>query len=102
MQIRTVDRAQVSAWASAANITGKDIGEVMDRAGVLLTPQRLCAIRAMVINEIAQGLENTPTAALLKERGYKPGDLPATDFQAVLATTLRDMANVEYERSRKK
>jgi hypothetical protein len=102
VQIRTVKPSDVTEWGHKATVMGKDIGEVMDRAGVLLTPQRLCAIRASVINQIAQGLEDTPTAALLKGRGYKPGDLPATDFQAVLATTLRDMANVEYERSRKK
>lgn len=102
MQIRTVQPSDVTEWGRKAAVAGKDIGEVMNRAGVLLTPQRLAAIRAMVINEIAQGLEGTPTAALLKERGYRVGDLSVTDFQTVVAMTLRDLASAEYERSRRK
>lgn len=95
MQIRTVSREDVAGWASTSRARSKDIGEVLDRAGVLLTPERLATIRAIVMNQIAQGLEDTPTSQIV-------GDAKTlTDFQTKLASTLRLMANSEIERIKK-
>lgn len=92
MQVRTVSRVQASAWARQSRAQGKDIGEIMDRAGVLLTPERLRAIRAIVINQIAQTLEETPAHQLAGTT-----NLNVPDFQAHLARSLRELANKEEQ-----
>ena len=96
MQIRTVDREQVSEWAKTSRAKGKDIGEVLDRAGVLLTPERLAAVRAICLEQIAQILEDTPVTYYTQNR-----QVTVPDFQALLATAIRRMATEEYERIKK-
>lgn len=93
MQIRTVTREAASQWSETARIEGKDIGEAMDRAGVLLTPQRLATIRAILLEQIAQELEITPVAQIIRGRALK--NMTITDFQAVLASWYRDNAALE-------
>lgn len=93
MQIRTVTREDVSDYWSRSTARGKDLGEVLDRAGVLLTPERLATIRAILLEQVAQELENTPTHQIIRGRGLK--NMTITDFQAVLASWCRDNAVLE-------
>jgi hypothetical protein len=46
-------------WAEQAKSEGKDLGEVLDRAGVLLTPQRKAAIEGNVYGELADMLDSS-------------------------------------------
>lgn len=94
MQIRTVTRDAASEWAESARITGKDIGEVMDRAGVLLTPERLQAIRAICFDQIASLLDATPTSQFTKHR-----NMTVTDFQGLLANVLRTLGAEERSKT---
>ena len=96
MQIRTVTREQASEWSRTSRAQSRDIGEVLDRAGVLLTPERLATIRAACLDQMAQVLEETPTHRYTQGRGVT---LP--DFQALLAQTLRYAAATERERVKK-
>ena len=96
MQIRTVTRESVNEYGTLSRVQGKDLGEVLDRAGVLLTPERLATIRANLLNQMAQVLEETPTYRYTQGRGVT---LP--DFQALLANALRYEANTELERIKK-
>lgn len=96
MQIRTITRQQASEWAGNSRAMSKDIGEVLDRAGVLLTPERLAGIRAGLLEQMAQVLEETPTHQYTQGRGCT---LP--DFQALLANALRHEAATERERIKK-
>lgn len=96
MQIRTVTREDVTEYWRTSKAQGKDLGEVMDRAGVLLTPERLAAIRAICLDQIAQQLEDTPMSYYTQ--GYR---VTATDLQSHLARVIRNQAASELERSRK-
>lgn len=97
MQIRTVTREAASQWSETARIEGKDLGEVLDRAGVLLTPERLAAVRAICLDQIAQVLEETPTHSYTRGR-----DVTLSDFQSLLANAIRDSAAKELERSNRR
>lgn len=99
MQIRTVTREEASNWARTSRAMSKDVGEVLDRAGVLLTPERLAGIRANLLNQMAQVLSETPTSQMLGGRTVK--NVTITDFQTILADFLRHEANTELERIKK-
>ena len=93
MQIRTVTREHVSEYWKQSRVQSKDLGEVMDRAGVLLTPERLATIRAILLEQVAQELENTPTHQIIRGRALDKMTIP--DFQAVLASWCRENAALE-------
>ena len=96
MQIRTVTRTDVTEYWTQSRVRGTDLGEVLDRAGVLLTPERLAAIRASLLNQMAQVLDETPTHQYTRGRG-----LTLPDFQALLADAFRHEAATEMERVKK-
>lgn len=94
MQINTVTRDQVTDYWKQSRVAGTDLGEVLDRAGVLLTPERLATIRAICLEHVAQVLEQTPTSWYTQ--GYQ---VSAADLQAHIARVVRTQANEERARS---
>lgn len=97
MQIRTITREDVTEHWRQSRVQGTDIGEVLDRAGVLLTPERLAAVRAGLLEQMAQVLEDTPTSQLTGSSRT----ITVTDFQNIIARLLRHEANTERERIKK-
>lgn len=84
-QIRTMARDEFWAFAEKAKTEGKDLAEVLDRAGVLLTPARMARIRAEAFREVAELLEqSTPAQFIAPLRSFSPLDL-----QNALARHLR-------------
>lgn len=83
-QIRTMARDEFWAFAEKAKTEGKDLAEVLDRAGVLLTPARMARIRAEAFREVAELLEQSTPAQLMDFRAFSPLDL-----QNALARHLR-------------
>lgn len=81
--------------AEQAKSQGKDLAEVLDRAGVLVTPKRLARIRAEAFREVAELLEtSTPAQMIAPLRSFTPLDL-----QNGLARRLRAMEENERSKS---
>lgn len=57
--IKTMARKEFWTMAELAKKEGKDLGEVLDRCGVLLTPDRKAQIEAEVYREIVLMLETS-------------------------------------------
>lgn len=91
MQIRTIERDELSDALRGSRLGGRDTAEMLDRAGILLTPARLKQIRANLLNQLAQELEDTPTTHYL-QAGAR---ITVPEFQGVLANILRKMATKE-------
>ena len=58
-KINAMAREEFWKHAEQARAHGRDLGEVLDRAGYLLTPQRIREIEARTIDEIADLLGST-------------------------------------------
>lgn len=87
-------RDEFWAFAEKAKTEGKDLAEVLDRSGVLLTPARVARIRAEAFREVAELLEqSTPAQLIAPLRSWS-----ALDLQNALSRRLRDME--ESERSK--
>ena len=75
-------------YADKARKSGKDLAEVLDREGYLLTGTRLVKIQADTIDEIAELLETTsPNWWVARNANLTPNDL-----QREIAARLRSMA----------
>lgn len=59
MKVRTITAAEVSERYQHTKLRSQDFGEALDRAGVLLTPDRFHHIEANTIDEIAQLIATT-------------------------------------------
>lgn len=59
-RISTMAREEFWRLAERARDEGKDLAEVLDRQGYLLTPKRANTIRATAIEQVIQVLEETP------------------------------------------
>lgn len=59
MKISVITRDNFNDFAAETRFRGKDLAEVLDRAGVLLTPERKKAIEANVLDEVAELLATT-------------------------------------------
>lgn len=57
--IKTMARREFWQMAEIAKSEGKDLGEVLDRCGVLLTPSRKAQIEAEVYRELILMLQST-------------------------------------------
>lgn len=58
-KISEIARENFWKLAEDARLRGRDLAEVLDREGLLLTPQRRRAIEASAFDEIAELLETT-------------------------------------------
>lgn len=61
-RISTMAREEFWRHAERARTQGKDIAEVLDRQGFLLTPERIKNIRADAVEQVIQILEETPVS----------------------------------------
>lgn len=62
--------------ADEARTRGKDLAEVLDRAGILLTERRRRESQAIILEQLAQVLESTSAAQWLRgQPGQTPNDL---------------------------
>ena len=84
-RINVMARAEFWRLAEQAKTQGKDLAEVLDRQGFLLTPSRLKKIQADTIDDVAELLETTSPMQ------YTTKNTPE-DFRRALASYLRDMA----------
>ena len=57
--IKAMARKEFWAMAEIAKVEGTDLGEVLDRCGVLLTPERKAAIEANTYRELKEMLDTT-------------------------------------------
>jgi hypothetical protein len=60
--LNTMARDDFWRAAQVAREQGKDLAEVLDRAGVLLTPARLRRIQADVLFDVAEMLDSFPAS----------------------------------------
>ena len=95
-KIETIARTDFWQLAEKAKAQGKDLAEVLDRAGVLLTPRRHKAIQADSWDYIAELLEESPPSAWMIDRTTRA---PATIYDLIHGVTqvLRDMAKAKRE-----
>lgn len=94
----TMARDEFWRVAEIAKAQGKDLAEVLDRTGVLLTPRRFRVIQADSWDHIAEILETSPPSAWMVDRTTRA---PATIYDLLhgIAQTLRDMARANREES---
>lgn len=59
LRIKTIEPNDIKAALERAARQGHDPGEVLDRTGVLLTPQRLDQIKADALDDLAEMLEGS-------------------------------------------
>ena len=59
VRVKTIQSSDVSAALSRASRHGKDPGEALDRAGVLLTPARIAYVEADTLDNLADMLEGS-------------------------------------------
>ena len=90
-RIRELARTEFWTLANRARDKGLDLAEVLDREGVLLTPQRHAEIQAQAFEHIAEMLETSAPSAWMPERTTKA---PATlyDLQHGIVQALKNMA----------
>lgn len=74
--------------ANAARSGGKDLAEVLDRAGVLLTDQRRKDIQADVLGDLAEMLETTNANQWTISEYRHPNN---EDIRIGIATRLRQL-----------
>lgn len=75
MKIQTITADKVSERYTHTRLRSQDFGEALDRAGVLLTPDRLFHIQADVIDEIAELIATTSPHQWAKSYGNTQMDL---------------------------
>jgi hypothetical protein len=94
--IETMAREEFWRVAETAKAQGKDLAEVLDRMGVLLTPKRRKIIQADSWDYIADRLEELPPSAWMVERTTKA---PATIYDVIhgIVSMLRTMATTKRE-----
>lgn len=85
-KVNAMDREQLRAEAREALRGGKDLAEVLDRQGFLLTPQRLMEIQARTLEEIAEVLA-TSTPRQWTRRDTQQ------DLMDAIVRNLREIAN---------
>jgi len=62
VKFRCITREGIQAFLAESTASGRDLGEVLDRSGVLLTPERLRDIQAKMLDEVAEILAtSTPS-----------------------------------------
>lgn len=57
--VRAIARKEFWQMAEMAKAEGKDLAEVLDRCGMLLTPERKAVIEANVYRELVEMLQTT-------------------------------------------
>lgn len=87
------DRSRARDVLRQAKRHGRDPIESLDRAGLLLTGEQFSRIKGDLCRELAQNLENTSIADLLKRHGS--GSQTAYDAQRVIVELLRQAARKE-------
>jgi len=93
-KIRAMARKEFWAMAEMAKSEGKDLGEVLDRCGVLLTPERKLMIEHNVYTEVVALLEGS-TLHEWTEPGTKIKS--PEDAKVAITNRLRQIA-LAYER----
>lgn len=95
---RTLARSEFWTLAETARTQGRDLAEVLDRSGVLLTPQRRNQIHADICDSLAETLETSPPSVFMLDRTTKA---PATIYDLLhgLSQTLREQAKTLREQS---
>jgi hypothetical protein len=88
MRIRAAGRQEFWRIAEAAKSRGLDLAELLDREGVLLTPDRQVAIRAAALEEMAEFFDNISVQSLTG----KTIGVTGNDVKAAVAELLRTMA----------
>lgn len=81
-------RAAFWKLAEQAKEQGKDLAEVLDRAGLLLTPKLRRKIQADTIFLMADGIEAKGPARMLKDAGFTRGT-PA-DMHRIIVEDLNE------------
>ena len=79
-------RAHFWELAEQAKTRGRDLAEVLDRAGVLVTPEREARIQADILQQVADALRDTPSRQLSNATNV-------LDFQRDLAFLVQAMAD---------
>lgn len=79
-------RAEFWELAEQAKSRGRDLAEVLDRAGVLLTDERMMKIQADAIQEVAQMLHELSPHRLSRSSNL-------LDYQRDLAMIIQNMAD---------
>ena len=75
MKVRTITVAEVADRYNRTKLRSQDFGEALDRAGVLLTPERFYHIEANAIKEIAELISTTSAHQWIGGRGSTQMDL---------------------------
>lgn len=88
MKVRTITAAHVSKQYEKTKLRSQDFGEALDRAGVLLTPDRFFHIQADVIDEIAELIATTSAHQWTGGHGTTQMDL-----MTAISDKLRALAN---------
>jgi hypothetical protein len=83
-----LDRATREAFAN-----GRDLGEELDRLGLLLTPQRRQLVVHAALRDMVVTLERVGAAGLMRLKFSRVSGTPADMFAAVL-TWLEDYMKV--------
>lgn len=95
-EYRTMAREDFWNHAQRARNQGKDLGEVLDREGVLLTEARKHQIRGEAFEEILNILKGTEVNAW-----FRPGTpITPRDFKETLELYLEAKTADEYHRAR--
>lgn len=89
IRIRVMARSQFWALAEAARAQGRDLAEVLDREGVLVTPERHRLIRKEAIREVANLLE----AMSVQQITHKTIGVTGNDTKDGIVRILREMTN---------
>ncbi len=88
-----LERQLARAAVNHARRLGQDPAERLDRDGMLLTSARHHQIRADLLRDLAQELENATISDLM--RRYRASSNTALDAQRVLTEWLRNKARKE-------
>lgn len=91
MRIRTIKAVDLGELHQHTKLRSQDFGEALDRAGVLLTPERFQHIEANTIDEIAQLIATTSAHHWTGGHGNTQMDLMTaiSDKLRALATDRR-------------
>ena len=87
IRIRVMARSQFWQLAETAKTQGRDLAEVLDREGVLVTPERHKLIRKQAIDEVANFIE----ALSVQQITGRTIGVTGNDVQSGVVRLLREM-----------
>ncbi|HET9868712.1 MAG TPA: hypothetical protein VFQ06_15545 [Nitrospira sp.] len=96
--IDNVTWRRVRVLREGARVLGRDLVEVFNDHGLLLTPDRVKAIKAVALRDAARQLENATAAQVISD--YGGSNNTALDMQRGVVAWLRARADREEDGGR--